>query len=883
MPKTKNNFILSKYIKYFLIIISITILTSCLSKDKKTNKSARNNNIEIINTFELVLKGDHQNEGHCFDLKFSIDSDGKNKCHNSSIGRCIGSQFFSEDSCLANPELNLKWENGNCFSPDNQTKSKCEAEGYCEILSLENKQDCLINKFEWKDNTCIDSKILSSGNCISDINIIKKWISLYSWSHSWVAKEELSWANEKCENNTYKNKETCRSKGFCSNLVIKSNSQCLTENKKCISKLYKDRDQCMKHNYKWEEQRCINPTKLCNEDNDFYWGPYDWVNNTYGNQELFYGPIVGKVNSKSISAPVKIKWETIVDDKVVYSGYGGWVSSKWPHNHFEGIWSINRIKLVDSVINKIIIKVYDESGNYKQTDVRIKVDASPPIITIFNPLPDTQAEIFWTNESKVIVKGHSVDNVQNQELIIFNRSIDDLNQEVYNYSEHNSQKVDKIINIESKDDKEVKIDLLPLVNFIEVVGIDSSKNQSNKLIKVGYDPHLPTLSLKYPTSETGSYQSRVATRLSENITIRGEVTDVGSGVDYIAWKNINTNQEGVIHTIGEWEIEDIHTKEGINKIEIIAIDKVGNHSSKSTHLHIFDNTSPEVHEMNLVDDKPTTKIRNIGIKINAEDQHSEIKSVCLKNNDNTQPVEGDLCWNNAISTTDNTILIFHQLGISSIKYKVYAWVKDEAGNISTLGNNGNGKLQKDFIEITFIPGELPIINKVIATTTNIPSTPPTHTEKTYIEGDSIYIKWSVEDAEGLSDLPISIYYKTHDKLELIETKLQNTININQNDYSGAPCSIDSEFSIYGSGFTGCFKWTSSNIPTEYFTIIIEVEDLTGQTVKMSSVPINTGKLGFIAGNNILTIEASAMNSIFIKSKSLEQGLFTISSDSTYKG
>ncbi|MBT6324690.1 MAG: hypothetical protein HOJ35_01875, partial [Bdellovibrionales bacterium] len=700
MPKTKTFFLLSKYIKYLLIILSIGVLSSCLKKDdqtgkssKSTTKSSKNKNIEINNTFALVMRGDHQNEGHCFDLKYSIDSEGEKSCQESPEGRCISKQFFSEEACINNPDLNLKWENGNCYASNYQTRNKCEVEGYCKVTYFENKQDCLKNKLDWKNSNCIDSDILTPDQCISDKDITKKWSSSYSWTHKWAIKESLTWENGKCEDKAYKTQTTCKAKGYCSDLSIKMKSQCLRQEKKCISKLYKTGISCLENGYKWEEEKCINPSRnsdlLCSEDNNFYWGPYDWVSNIYGNQELFYGPIVGEVKSEKIIPPVKIKWETIIDDKVVFSGYGGWISSKWPDNSFEGLWSINRIKLVDSVTNKIVIKVLDGSGNYEQTELKIEVDASPPDITIFNPIPVTQGAIFWTKNSKIPITGESIDNVQNKELTIYNRSIDDLNQEVHTNDNKDSNDIGKIINIRSNNE-DIEIDLLPLINIIEIIGIDSSGNQSSKLIKIGKDTEKPSLQLKYPKTAAGNYTNRVVTSSPEDIRIEGVVEDVGSGIDYIKWKNLNTNQEGVINTIGEWKIEDIEIEKGKNDIEIIAVDKVGNHSNKSTHTHIFDDTRPEINSITINEDYPTTTSQYVNIFVNTIDHHSEIKNICLKYNNNTQPLSSDQCWTNTGDITDNKIHTNYQIGISAIKYKVYAWVKDEAGNISTLKNNGKG-------------------------------------------------------------------------------------------------------------------------------------------------------------------------------------------------
>ena len=92
--------------------------------------------------------------------------------------------------------------------------------------------------------------------------------------------------------------------------------------------------------------------------------------------------------------------------------------------------------------------------------------------------------------------------------------------------------------------------------------------------------------------------------------------------------------------------------------------------------------------------------------------NSAVSSFCLKYNTITPPSASDSCWVSVSSwlagsqTPSTSITISgysYELGNQAGSYTVYAWAEDQAGNISSLSNSGNGTSGIDMATITYNP------------------------------------------------------------------------------------------------------------------------------------------------------------------------------------
>jgi hypothetical protein len=192
---------------------------------------------------------------------------------------------------------------------------------------------------------------------------------------------------------------------------------------------------------------------------------------------------------------------------------------------------------------------------------------------------------------------------------------------------------------------------------------------------------------------------------------------------------------------------------------------------------------------------------------------------------------------------------YFRVGFTPGAYDVYGWVKDRAGNISSLSASGSGTASTDKASITYQPGTPPVITDVLATSSDTPSTPPDSTDLSAPTGSSVYIRWKATDDQAFPATPISLYYTTDDATyTLIANNIANSANTG--------CTLSGTD-------TGCYKWTNGSPTNSYLRIRVTARDSNSMESFAVATPLNVmPPIQFIAGNTEAGLNGSANSAMF---------------------
>ncbi|MFT6069839.1 MAG: VCBS repeat-containing protein [Bacteriovoracaceae bacterium] len=263
-----------------------------------------------------------------------------------------------------------------------------------------------------------------------------------------------------------------------------------------------------------------------------------------------------------------------------------------------------------------------------------------------------------------------------------------------------------------------------------------------------------------------------------------------------------------------------------------------------------------------------TKNANVPVSMTATSQNAAVNlsHICIKTNDNVQPIETDTCWvpinGPAVGlplaqTLNLSEEYFHLLGWTpNTTLSATAWVKDEAQNISNLTNAGLGTDSVDKFDRVYDPGSPPLVSDVIAA--NIPNAPnpPTRAQAEVPAGSDVYIRWIATDDVAFPAGTVSLYYSTD---EINFTQIGGAESLNH-------------LTNYGcTGYTlqaneGCFKWTGGSPLNTSYKIRVKATDSTAISSQMISNPLNSGLIKIIAGNTEAGLGGSASTAMFFTRK-----------------
>jgi hypothetical protein len=197
----------------------------------------------------------------------------------------------------------------------------------------------------------------------------------------------------------------------------------------------------------------------------------------------------------------------------------------------------------------------------------------------------------------------------------------------------------------------------------------------------------------------------------------------------------------------------------------------------------------------------------------------------------------------------------YRVGFGAATYVVRAWVLDEAGNVSELGNAGTGVDDVDRDSIEYRPGLAPVLTDVWAANTRTPAAPIPVSALVVDNGTPVYIGWNAVDDEALPPTPISIYYTT-DEMTFVP------IAMGLANGSNAGCTVNSPGTSIDDRATGCFVWTSSLAAPSYARLRVIAEDSIGQRSATSASPFNLPNMRILAGNFDPGTDASGRAAVF---------------------
>jgi large repetitive protein len=233
-----------------------------------------------------------------------------------------------------------------------------------------------------------------------------------------------------------------------------------------------------------------------------------------------------------------------------------------------------------------------------------------------------------------------------------------------------------------------------------------------------------------------------------------------------------------------------------------------------------------------------------------------ISHVCFRVDTTTTPTINHSCFlgvnspevGQALSQTlmlnDFSIL----LGWTPQDYYVYAWVKDEAGNISALGSSGNGTLGTDFFVKEYTPGIAPTVWDVVAANVSNPPLPPSRSQSEVPAGTDVYIRWKATDNTALPSGAVSIFY-TSDEITFNSV----VAGLDNADY-GCGESLGSN--------EGCYRWVGGSPLNTAYKIRVKVTDATSVSNQSTTNPLNLGRIKILAGNTESGLGGSAQTAMF---------------------
>ena len=300
------------------------------------------------------------------------------------------------------------------------------------------------------------------------------------------------------------------------------------------------------------------------------------------------------------------------------------------------------------------------------------------------------------------------------------------------------------------------------------------------------------------------------------------------------------------------------------RVRVTVSDSAGNLSTATSAASFSMDSVPPAFtagQFSFTEGASTTN-NNVRMNLQGSDNLTNIQYFCLKYTTGsvpTAPTSSDTCWT---SVQANPPALTPSLSISlsnfyftlpfiSGNYSVFAFLKDQVGNISQLSNSGNGTVGTDMATVAYTSPTAAIVNSVYATVNSTPSTPPSVSDLTISAGASLYIQWAISDANAVPAGGVKLEYTTNDST-------YTTITSGLNDGTNAGCSVPT-------GATGCYVWTNGSPSGGYYRVRVTVTNSQGVISNSMSTSVNSGKINFLAGNTNIGIGGSASSAVLTNS------------------
>jgi large repetitive protein len=285
------------------------------------------------------------------------------------------------------------------------------------------------------------------------------------------------------------------------------------------------------------------------------------------------------------------------------------------------------------------------------------------------------------------------------------------------------------------------------------------------------------------------------------------------------------------------------------RIRLTAIDSAGNVTVKTSSNFVIDSAKPVLSSLNVTGPSSVTS-NNIPINFSAND-NLKITHFCFLYNNTVTPATSDPCWisvTNAGATAATSVNVsnyYFRIGFTAANYVISGFIKDEAGNISSLTQTSG----VDTATVTYVPGSPPRMVTVLAVANDSPSVPPSASDSTVAAGSTVYVYWQASDSHPLPVTAIDLAYTTNDTTwTSLATGLPNA--------QGSGCTLSGSF-------TGCYKWTNGSPTSSYFKIQAKVTNDASFTAVNSSSAVNATSIRVLAGNTDIGIGASATAAVFL--------------------
>ncbi|MCO4753200.1 MAG: hypothetical protein KC478_01895 [Bacteriovoracaceae bacterium] len=305
---------------------------------------------------------------------------------------------------------------------------------------------------------------------------------------------------------------------------------------------------------------------------------------------------------------------------------------------------------------------------------------------------------------------------------------------------------------------------------------------------------------------------------------------------------------------GSWSLNTAtQSSDGMYLYTFSQVDAAGNTSTINASWG-RDRTAPVVTSIDVNGGQTSTGNNNTLISFNTTDTRVDIESFCILYNTTTAPSAGDSCWKTLSeigeSASDNFTLNNYPFAIGTIQgsYEIRIWIKDDVGNISVVGNSGNGTQGTDLYAIAYQPDPPPVFEEVIAVSSDSHSTPLQSVDTTVTIGNDLFIKWKVSDNNPIPAGNVSLYYTT-------DNSNYTQIATGLNDANNGGCTLGA--------FSGCYHWVAASPTSAFYKVKVVVQDSGVSSVFALSNSINTGAVNFLSGNTSLGIGGSASSAILI--------------------
>ncbi|RZA26837.1 MAG: hypothetical protein EOP10_02290 [Proteobacteria bacterium] len=262
---------------------------------------------------------------------------------------------------------------------------------------------------------------------------------------------------------------------------------------------------------------------------------------------------------------------------------------------------------------------------------------------------------------------------------------------------------------------------------------------------------------------------------------------------------------------------------------------------------IRDTTAPVVSGLKINNNASATLAYRVSLALAAVDAGTAVQSLCFfqaawpdsstSPTPPAPPTASDNCWQSlstlgvaggkSISATD----ISFTLSLASAKYSVYAFAKDELGNISTTSNSDGAARATITLNLPLPPA--------IAILDVTDSSEDSQVE--FTAGDEIDLHWKLTGGSGIGANPVGIRWSSDDN------SWTSIVSALPNSASG--CSLVA-------GATGCYRFTVPS--SQYFRLQLSVSNSAGNLYFRESKPINTGgRVRTVVGRTFKGLDGTA--------------------------